>query len=106
MGLGTDFRTKCASFVKKNEKSVQKLAKVRKSWYVLSRNWQKSTLFGPLFCTPLRKLFEVDSSYLVCGISCGISARRGCMAYAGYKKNNDFIDFSVDKHFANDIIGA
>jgi len=33
-----DFRTKRASFTKKNEKSVQKLAKVCKSWYVLSRN--------------------------------------------------------------------
>jgi len=57
-----DFRTKCASFPKKSAKSVQKLAEVCKSWYVLSKSWQKYTLFGPLFSTPLRKLYYVDKS--------------------------------------------
>jgi hypothetical protein len=33
------------------------------------KNWQKCALFDPVFCTPLRKLFEVKNSYFVSRIS-------------------------------------
>jgi len=59
---GTAFRTKCASFPKKTVKNVQKLAEVCKNAHVLSKNWQKYMLFGPLFSTPLRRLYYVDKS--------------------------------------------
>jgi hypothetical protein len=34
-----------------------------------SKNVQKCALFDPVFCTPLRKLFEVKNSYFVSRIS-------------------------------------
>jgi hypothetical protein len=42
----------------KNRKNLQKFA-------FFSKNVQKCALFDPVFCTPLRKLFEVENSHLV-----------------------------------------
>jgi len=38
---------------------------MRKNACFLSKNCKKMRLFVPLFCTPLRELFEMDNSYLV-----------------------------------------
>ena len=47
----SNFRTKCASFLTKRSKIFEKLGEIFKNIR--------------LFCTPLRKLFEMDNSYLV-----------------------------------------
>jgi hypothetical protein len=46
----------------KNHKNLQKFA-------FFSKNVQKCALFDPVFCAPLRELFEMENSYFARGNS-------------------------------------